>query len=147
MWRQQNPTTRADLARFDLRERGKQVVVRDLARALNLAGVSLLLGTDASAPGMFPGKSAHTELAELVVAGLTPYQALATGTRNPGSFLGRHVRAAVPFGTVTAGSRADLLLLNGSPQTDISKARGIVGVIVRGAWFTRAELDSMRAGR
>jgi imidazolonepropionase-like amidohydrolase len=145
MWRQQNPTNRTDLQRFNLRERGKQAVVRHLARALNQAGVSLLLGTDASAPGMFPGQTAHLELAELVAAGLTPYQALATATSHPGSFLGRHVRGTAPFGTVTVGQRADLLLLGGNPLDDISRARDIVGVIVHGRWFTRARLDSLRA--
>jgi imidazolonepropionase-like amidohydrolase len=147
MWRQQNPTTRADLGRFDLRERGKQTIVRPFTRALNEAGVPLLLGTDASAPGMFPGKSAHIELRELVAAGLTPYQALATGTSNPGRFLYRRVRPTSPFGTVTAGSRADLVLLSANPLTDISHLARIAGVVVRGKWYSRVHIDSIRMER
>jgi hypothetical protein len=147
MWRQQNPTRRADLKRFDLRERGKQAVVRRLTRALNEAGVPLLLGTDASAPGMFPGKSAHIELSELVVAGLTPYQALATGTSSPGRFLHRQVGQSPPFGTVAVGSRADLLLLNANPLIDISHVARITGVVVRGRWYPRSQIDSMRVAR
>lgn len=144
MWRQQNPTTRADLGRFDLRERGKQTIVRAFTRALNEAGVPLLLGTDASAPGMFPGKAAHIELLELVAAGLTPYQALATGTSNPGRFLYRRVRPSSPFGTVTAGSRADLVLLSANPLTDILHLARIAGVVVRGKWYSRVQIDSIR---
>ena len=141
MWGQQNPTRRTDLPRFDLRERGKRIVVKRLTRALNEAGVLLLLGTDASAPGMFPGKSAWTELSELVDAGLTPFQALRTGTSNAGTFLDR---AGPPFGTVTIGSRADLVLLLGNPLADISQVEQIAGVVVRGTWYTRGQIDSMR---
>jgi imidazolonepropionase-like amidohydrolase len=93
-WEQQNPTRRRDLARFDLRERGKAAVLKALTRALNDAGVLLLLGTDAAAPGMYPGKSAHTELQELVDAGLTPYEALVTGTRVAGDVIGKQTRSA-----------------------------------------------------
>ena len=147
MWRQQNPNRRADLRRFDLRERGKQTVVGQLTRALNEARVPLLLGTDASAPGMFPGKSAHLELSQLVGAGLTPYQALETGTTNPGRFLQRHVRRSPPFGTVSVGSRADLLLLNANPLTNISHVARIAGVVVRGKWYARTQIDSMRKAK
>ena len=119
----------------------------ELTRALNEAGVALLLGTDASAPGMFPGKSTHIELEELVVAGLTPYQALATGTRNPGSFIRKYVRTSPPFGTVTKGSRADLMLLSANPLSDISNAARIRGVFVRGKWYARTEIDAMRAAQ
>jgi len=144
MWQQQNPTSRPDLRRFDLRERGKQVVVGQLTLALNDAGVPLLLGTDASAPGMFPGKSAHVELTELVDAGLTAFQALATGTRNAGRLLTERVRGTPPVGTVTVGSRANLLLLDADPLADISNVARIAGVIVRGKWYTHSEIDAMR---
>lgn len=144
MWRRQNPTTRPDLDRFDRRERGKQVVVRRLTRALHDAGVPLFLGTDASAPGMFPGSSAHMELAELVAIGLTPYLALATATRHPGEFLARRVPEGPRLGTVAVGSRADLLLLDADPLSDVANAARIAGVVVRGRWYERSQLDSMR---
>jgi imidazolonepropionase-like amidohydrolase len=147
MWRQQNPTSRSDLGRFDLRERGKQVVTRQLTLALHDAGVPLFLGTDTSAPGMFPGKSAHVELEELVAAGLTAFQALATGTRGPGSFLTEHVRGTPPVGTVMVGSRANLLLLEADPLTDISNVARIAGIIVGGRWYAHSQVDSMRVAR
>ena len=144
-WKEQNPTRRTELNRFDRREQGKHAVVRRLTHLLSEAGVPLLLGTDSSAPGMFPGKSAHIELTELVKAGLTPYEALATGTRNAGRFLSEHVRGAGAFGTVEVGSRADLLVLEANPLVDVSNVGKIAGIIVRGKWFSRAQLDSMRA--
>jgi imidazolonepropionase-like amidohydrolase len=144
LWRQQNPTNRGDLTRFDLRERGKRIVVKQLTRALSDAGATLLLGTDASAPGMFPGRSAWTELSELVDAGLTPFQALRTGTTNAGAVLRRLDHPGPPFGTVTVGSRADLLLLHANPLADISHIERIAGVVVRGMWYPRARIDSLR---
>lgn len=145
MWKQQNAARRQDIQRFDLRERGKQAVVRQLTKDLSDAGVTLLLGSDASAPGMFPGTSAHLELSELVAAGLSPYQALAAATRAPGKYLDRHTRQSPPFGTIAVGSRADLLIVKANPLTDVSNVAQIAGVIVRGEWYTRAQLDSLRA--
>jgi imidazolonepropionase-like amidohydrolase len=144
-WRQQNPTTRADLPRFDLRERGKRIVLRELTRELAAAGVPLMLGTDASAPGMFPGASAWLELSELVGAGLTPFGALRTGTCTAGAFLRRVDPRGPASGTVTAGARADLVLLHADPLASIPRADRIAGVVVRGRWFTRDELEARRA--
>lgn len=120
MWRDQNPTRRADVEAFAMRERIKYDVVRRLTRSLHAAGVPLLLGTDASAPGMYPGAATHVELAELVALGLTPWEALATATRNPGAFLTEHVAGTPPLGTISPGSTADLLLLDDNPLLDLA---------------------------
>lgn len=144
LWHAQNPTRRPDAARFELRERAKYPFLQELTPALQAGGVLLLLGTDASAPGLFPGKSAHVELQELVKARLTPFQALSTGTRNAGLFIKRHVRAAESFGVVLPGRRADLLLLEANPLNDINNISRIVGVAVRGRWLPKAEIDRMR---
>lgn len=145
MWREQNPTRRRDLERFSLRERAKYAFLRELVPALQREGVLLLLGTDSSAAGMFPGKSAHLELRELVQTGLTPNQALATGTRNAGQFIKKHVRGADSFGTVAVGQRADLLLLNANPLAMIDNISQIAGVTVRGRWLSREQLEKMRS--
>lgn len=144
MWREQNPTRRKDLESFSLREHAKYAFLKELIPALQAGGVLLLLGTDSSAPGMFPGKSAHLELHELVEAGLTPYQALAIGTKSAGQFIKRYVRGSESFGTVSVGERADLLLLEANPLTDINNMSQIAGVTVRGHWLTKAALEKMR---
>ena len=144
VWHRYNPTTRSDLGRFARRGRAKQQFVRQLTRALAEAGVPLLLGTDASLPGLFPGRSAHLELAELVTAGLSPYQALATATRTPGAFIARHAPGAPRFGTITAGSRADLVLVTGNPLQDVANAAAIDGVMARGQWYSPVDLDRLR---
>jgi hypothetical protein len=144
MWREQNPTRRPDLSRFSLREQSKYAFLKELIPALQEGGIVLLLGTDSSVSGMFPGKSAHLELKELVAAGLTPYQALATGTRNAGQFIKGHVRGAEAFGTVSPGQRADLLLLEANPLVNIDNISQIAGVMVRGRWWSKGELESRR---
>lgn len=147
MWKSSNPTKRRDLETFVARERIKYPLVRELTRHFANAGVLLLLGTDSSAPGMFPGKSAHLELQELVDAGISPYGALATGTRNAGAFIKRYVKNSEQFGTVAIGQRADLVLLNKNPLENIVASRDIAGVMLRGHWFSADALKKMRKAK
>jgi imidazolonepropionase-like amidohydrolase len=105
-------------------------VMRRLVKALHDAGVGLLLAGD-------DGNSVHEELAALVGAGLSPYQALVTGTRNPAEWFGRLDSA----GTVAAGKRTDLVLLHGNPLQDLRHTREPAGVMVEGRWLDRAALD------
>jgi imidazolonepropionase-like amidohydrolase len=116
------------------------VLVGKVTKALQDAGAGLLLGTDASGSplGLPPGVSVHNELQALVDAGLTPYQALVAGTRNPAAFMG----TVDSTGTVEVGKRADLVLLNGNPLDDIRHSRQIAGVMVGGRWLGRQEIDA-----
>ena len=146
-WRNDNPTRRPDAGRFDRREQAKYPFVRRLTKALSDARVPLLLGTDASAPGLFPGRSAHLELRELVAAGLTPFEALATGTRNAGRFVRSNVAAAQAFGVIARGNRADLILVRGNPLDDIGNAARIEAVVLQGQWLPAPKLALMRDER
>ena len=114
---------------------GRQVR-RFVAGALHDGGAPLLLGTDAGSPYVEPGFSVHTELANLVEAGLHPYEALRTATVAAASFLG----AAPPFGRIAPGQRADLVLLDANPLDDVANARPPLGVMVRGQWLDRGLL-------
>lgn len=113
-------------------------------KALADGGVPLLLGTDANSAGVLPGQSAHKELRLLVDVGLTPFQALSTGTRNAGQFIIRHVPTADSFGVVAVGRRADPVLLGANPLEDINNTTDILGVMARGRWLTKAELARRR---
>jgi hypothetical protein len=119
---------------------------RRLTRRLADAGVTLGLGTDAGNNLVFPGSSTHDELDELVKAGLSPYQALRAGTADAARWLGLGDRA----GVVREGAVADLVLVLGNPLTDVANALLVAGVMVRGRWLSRAELDDrvarVRAG-
>jgi imidazolonepropionase-like amidohydrolase len=124
---------------------GHQGAVLALTLELQRAGVLLLLGSDASTPGLYPGWSAILELEELVGAGLTPFEALSTGTRNAGEFLARNVPGARPIGTIEAGKAADLVLVEGNPLEDVSVMRDPAGVVLGGRWFPREDLESRRS--
>lgn len=101
---------------------------------LHAAGVRMLAGTDTPLPGLYPGKSLIDELELLVVAGLTPYDALATATRNAGEFFATVVGSTARFGTVSVGCRADLVLVDSNPLESLRTLRKPVGVMVRGQW-------------
>lgn len=96
-------------------------------------GVGLLLGSDAPQVFNVPGFSTHQELQYLVNAGLTPYEALRTGTYNVGRYLNR-----TDIGVIQKGAVADLLLLNGNPLKDIKQTENIEGVLVNKKWLTKA---------
>ena len=89
-------------------------------RALHAAGVTVLAGTDAGNPGTTHGASLHGELELLVRAGLSPAEALAAATALPARRFGIDDR-----GRIARGMRADLVLVDGDPLTDITATRAI----------------------
>lgn len=109
-----------------------------LIKALHDEGAGLLLGSDAPQIFNVPGFSLHRELDYLVRAGLTPYQALSTGTREVARFLG----TPADFGTVEPGRRADLILVEGDPLKDVANVRRRTGVMVGGRWLAKAEIEA-----
>jgi imidazolonepropionase-like amidohydrolase len=110
---------------------------RRLIKALHAAGAGLLLGSDAPQIYNVPGFSTHRELEALVAAGLTPYQALETGSRNIARYFGTERET----GTIEQGKRADLVLLYADPLTDIRNTTKRAGVMVRGRWLPQAEIE------
>lgn len=112
---------------------------RALLLQLHRDGALLLLGSDAPQMLNVPGFSIHEELGYLVNTGLTPYEALVTGTRNVGRFLDENI------GVVAPGYRANMVLLNANPLADIDSTREIRGVMLEGRWLDRQFLDSKLA--
>lgn len=108
-----------------------------LMRELHEAGVPLLLGTD-SFGTLVPGFSVHQELELLVAAGLTPYQALRTGTINVAAYLNESEER----GSIEVGKRADLIMLDNNPLSDIRNARGVRGLFTHGRWYSESALES-----
>ena len=113
---------------------------RRLILELHRAGAGLLLGADSPQVFNVPGYSLHNELGVLVAAGLTPYEALRTGTASVAEFLGSNT------GIVAVGRRADLVLLDANPLVDVRHAQRIHGVALRGVWHSSDAL-SLRLSR
>jgi imidazolonepropionase-like amidohydrolase len=99
---------------------------------LAAANVPLLAGTDTGLPtaalGVIGyGATLHAELELLVKAGLSPTQALAAATSAPARAFRLTDR-----GLIRRGMRADLVLVQGDPTSDIRDTRNIVAVWKRG---------------
>ena len=110
---------------------------RDLILACEKNGVGLLLGCDAPQVFNVPGFSTHEELEYLVLAGLTPYQALRTGTVNVAKYLGME-----DSGVIGVGAVSDLILLDGDPLADIRNTRKISGVLLGDQWMDSGYIKS-----
>ena len=118
---------------FNRYPHGRLEDVLATVRALEDAGVDLLVGTDVSQPlpflgGLAHGASVHQELQYFVEAGLTPTAALSAATAVTARRFGLTDR-----GTIAVGQRADLLLVDGDPTTTISDTLNIRAVWRRGA--------------
>lgn len=120
------------------------VFLADITRAMHEGGVPFLLSTDSPIiPGMFPGFTIHDDLRRLVGAGLTPTEALEVGTSSAGRFVAQHRTGTEPFGTVTVGSRADLILLDTDPRVDLNTLKTPHGVMVRGRYLSNLRLEQL----
>jgi imidazolonepropionase-like amidohydrolase len=105
--------------------------------ALYRAGARLLLGADSPQLYSVPGFSLAHELRAMVGAGLPPFVVLEAATRNPAEYFGQPEE----FGRVAVGMRADLVLLEGNPLQDVRNVHRQAGVVLRGCWLPRAEID------
>ena len=113
-----------------------------ILKELSDAGVGILMGTDS--PQMFnvPGFALHRELAVVAESGMSNYEILRSGTASVGRYVDTHLGLDGAFGTVAPGQRADLVLLGSNPLDDLDNLADRVGVMVRGQWVSRAEIDA-----
>lgn len=97
-------------------------------RRLHEAGVTILAGTDAPNPGTLHGASLHQELAYYVEAGMTAEEALASATSKPA------IRFSLPHqrGHLKQGARADFVVLNSDPLSDVSATKDIHAIYKNG---------------
>jgi hypothetical protein len=109
-----------------------------LVRELRDARVPMLAGTDIPLQAV-PGFSLQMELVLLQSAGLTPLEALRTGTLNPALYQ----QAQDSMGTVAAGRVADLVVLRNDPLRDVRAVRSIDFVVSRGRVYARRDLDAL----
>ena len=110
---------------------------KKIIRTFYDAGVPFLLGSDAPQVWNVPGFSTIRELGFVVDAGLTPFQALQSGTVN----VAKYTKTEATTGTIATGKRADLVLLDGNPLEDIANVGRQAGVMVRGRWLPAEEIS------
>ena len=122
---------------------------REIVAALHEAGAPLLAGSDTSQLFHLAGPGLHDEIEALTGAGLPPAAALRAATAAPARYFdlqpdhGSATGRPADFGRIAPGLRADLVLLERNPLDDVTATREIDGVMVRGRWLDRTELDRM----
>ena len=112
----------------------EKIVQKDLAiiGALHHAGVPIVAGTDQTVPGY----SLYREIELYAQAGFTPMEAIQAATIVPARVMGLDKE----LGTVEAGKRADVVILDANPLESIHNIRKVEFVITNGVMYNCAEL-------
>lgn len=103
-------------------------------------GVLIMMGTDVTDTYVFPGYSAHIELKDLTLSGLSNVDALRTATIIPAKYCGLEK----DHGTVEEGKFADIVLLTENPLENIENTQSISGVILNGVYYDSKKLESLK---
>ncbi|MGZ4844760.1 MAG: amidohydrolase family protein [Candidatus Angelobacter sp.] len=101
-------------------------------RLLHQAGVPIVAGTDQAVPGF----SLDREIELYVQAGFTPMEAIQAATLVPARAMGMEKDS----GTIEAGKRADVILVDGNPLENISDIRKVSTVFAGGRMYQPAAL-------
>ncbi|MEV7284716.1 amidohydrolase family protein [Streptomyces sp. NPDC093252] len=131
--------TRARVAALTAEEaaaaRAGYAILEDGLRRYVESGVRVLLSADTGARTQFFGVAEHRELESMVRAGMPALRAIRSATQLPAEVLGLPDR-----GTLAPGKRADLLILDADPLTDITATRAISAVYFAGRRVDREAL-------
>jgi imidazolonepropionase-like amidohydrolase len=113
---------------------GRKIVQEELQLigALHRAGVPIVAGTDQAVPGF----SVYHEIELYVQAGFTPMEALQAATIVPA----RAMKVEKDSGSLEAGKRADLDVLDANPLDDIRNIRSVRSVLANGVLYDPAPL-------
>jgi imidazolonepropionase-like amidohydrolase len=104
----------------------------EVVKALHDAGIPIVAGTDKG----IPAHSLHRELELYVEAGISPMDVIRLATDGAARAMG----VDKDLGTVEAGKRADLVLVDGNPLADFSALRRVTRVISNGRMYDSSEL-------
>ena len=124
--REQRPFTPAEQERWERSNRMGGTAMEQFGQLIR-AGVRLVGGSDCGW-GSYPFGDFQGEIIAMRDAGLTPMQAIQSGTRNPAAAVG----VSSETGSIEIGKSADLLLVEGDPVADINALRQVKAVFKEG---------------
>jgi imidazolonepropionase-like amidohydrolase/Tol biopolymer transport system component len=109
------------------------------AKKLMDRGVTVSIG----AHGQEEGMGSHWELWSFVRGGMSPLEALKTGTVNPA----KHLGFAADIGSIEAGKLADMVILSANPLEDIRNSDKIESVMQNGRLYDAATMHEVVTGK
>ncbi|MFH4965716.1 amidohydrolase family protein [Gaetbulibacter sp. M235] len=112
--------------------------MKTFTKMLADADVPLMTGSDTFG-FVVPGFSLHEEFQFLDECGLTPFEILKASTITPA----RYLNTIATEGTVSEGKHANLVLLGKNPLEDIKNTQTIEGVVLKGMWYDRNNLNTL----
>jgi len=136
-WAKHLPMTAQRWMESGQQKKADQAAMRlwQINQTLYAAGPHFLAASGAPVMGSMPGISEHTELEMLVRLGLSPREALAAATNNYSLQFGWN-----ELGQIAPGRRADVLVLDSDPTTNIWNARRITTLVMDGNVVDRSAL-------
>ena len=114
--------------------------VKKQIKLANELGVPIMVGTDVTDSYIFAGFSVHQELKDLVICGLSPFEALQAATIVPAEY----TLLDSKLGSVEEGKVADFVFLIKNPLTDIGNTEDIFGVVHEGIYYSTGTLDEYK---
>jgi imidazolonepropionase-like amidohydrolase len=117
-------------------------LMKSLTKNLYSRGVKLLIGSNSGTPYTVPGFSLIDELNNFVSIGISPAETVKTATYRAALFLNKEKE----FGDIKPGMRADLILLDGNPLENINNIKKRAGVMSRGLWISKENIQGILNG-
>lgn len=99
-------------------------------RLAHSAGAKVVVGSHSDVPHAKRGWAYQRELELLVESGLTPMEAIRSGTMENA----RYFRIDDRLGSIEVGKLADLVMVDGDPLKNISNMRRVKRVMLNGRW-------------
>ena len=128
------------LERRRQREAARDEIGRANLKTVSEAGIPIAMGTDAGNVLTTHGPSVYAEMEAMQAAGMTPDEVLRSATSTAAIAMGRD-----DIGALTAGRKADLLVLGADPLADVAAFRSLEQVMRGGVLRSVSELAAMAA--